>query len=213
MIVAAERPAELIDLQGAWRRNGRTFTQGSLSEVADVLWLQVGRYLCDLRTGNSQANGTHILDQSQAFSGSVLVQGGAISFHHDLDSLPRDPAHPDEGTVHRIRDVMYERGRGYEERWIMTSLPGDDVGVAELRAPGVGDSPLLARLVRVGVVALAVWGGATRGGAQFNQDHDWVRERTLNDCDTALKIDAAVVALAEGGPLPDGWVTIDPGEI
>jgi hypothetical protein len=94
----------------------------------------------------------------------------------------------------------------------MTSLPGDDVGVAELYSPG-DDSPLLARLVRVGVVALAVWGGATGGGAQFNQDHDWARGRPLNDCDTAWRIDAAALALGEGAPLPDGWVTVDPGEV
>ncbi len=111
------------------------------------------------------------MDQPQAFSGTVKIGQGAISFHHDLDSLPRDPAHPDQGTVHRKDTMMYERGPGFEEHWLASSLPGDDVAVAELHESGSEGGPPLARLVRIGsVVALAVWGGAVPGGAQFSGD-------------------------------------------
>jgi hypothetical protein len=36
---AAERPADLPDVQGAWRRDGRRVDGGSWAEVSDVLWL------------------------------------------------------------------------------------------------------------------------------------------------------------------------------
>ena len=65
-----------------------------------------------------------MLDQPQAFSGTVKLVRGRISFHHDLDSLARDPAHPDEGTVHRKDDVMYERGPGFEELGWPPRFPG-----------------------------------------------------------------------------------------
>ena len=104
---------------------------------------------------------------------------GSISFHHDLDSLARDPAHPDEGTVHRKDNVMYERGPGFEEHWLASSLPGDDVAVAELHGSGSDGGPPLARLVRIGSVALAVWGGAAPGGAQFSKANGWQVGRHL----------------------------------
>jgi hypothetical protein len=207
-----ERPVELVDLQGAWRRDGRTLSDDPPAEVADVLWLQAGRYFCDLRTRPPHTEPTHILDQPQAFSGTVRVSRGDISFHHDIDSLPRDPAHPDEGTVHRLANVMFERGPGFEERWVVASLPGDDVGLAELRPSD--DAPPLARLLRIGSIALAVWGGPTPGGAQFNQvDGGWAGQRRLHDVDPALAVDEAAAGVGSGGPLPAGWVTVDPGEV
>jgi hypothetical protein len=206
-----ERPVELVDLQGAWRRDGRTLEGGPSTEVADVLWVQVGRYFCDLRTVLPQTDSPHVLDQPQAFSGTVRVSGGDISFHHDLDSLSRDPAHPDEGTVHRQANVMFERGPGFEERWVLTSLPGDDVGLAEL-PPSDGGAPG-ARLIRIGSVALAVWADPTPGGAQFTQANGWCRERSLHHGDLHPAVDAAANAMGTGGPLPSGWVTIDPGEV
>jgi hypothetical protein len=208
-----ERPVELVDLQGAWRRDGRTLGNDQPAEVADVLWLQVGRHFCDLRTLPAPADSAHVLDQPQAFSGTVRVSQGAISFHHDLDSLPRDPAHPDEGTVHRRADVMFERGPGFEERWVVASLPGDDVGLAELRPSDRSDGGPLARLIRIGSVTLAVWGGATPGGAQFDRASGWRRERFLRECDPGVAIDAAAMALGSGASLPPSWVTIDPGEV
>jgi hypothetical protein len=208
-----ERPVELVDLQGAWRRDGRTLADGPSSEVADVLWLQVGLHFCDLRTPRPQTGSAHVLDQPQAFSGTVRVSGGSISFHHDLDSLRRDPAHPDEGTVHRQANVMFERGPGFEERWVVASLPGDDVGVAELRRSDDAEDGPEGRLIRIGSVALAVWGGTTPGGAQFNQAHGWRRERSLHPGDLFPEVDAAAEAMGSGGTLPLGWVTIDPGEV
>jgi hypothetical protein len=208
-----ERPSELVDLQGAWRREGRTLASDPPSEVADVLWLQVGRHFCDLRTPRARTRSTHVLDQPQAFSGTVRLEGGAISFHHDLDSLARDPAHPDEGTVHRKGDVMYERGEGFEETWVVASLPGDDVGLAELRPSEHAGGPPGARLLRVGSVMLAVWGGETPGGAQFTRSDGWARDRSLHEHDPTMGIDEAAQRMGTGQPLPHPWVTIEPEEV
>jgi hypothetical protein len=212
MMRPGERPAELVDLQGAWRRDGRTLSDDPPVEVADVLWLQVGRFFCDLRTPYPPDEPTHVLDQPQAFSGTVTIGQGRISFHHDLDSLPRDPAHPDEGTVHRKDYVMYERGPGFEERWVAASLPGDDFAIAELRQPGAGGAPW-ARLIRIGSVALAVWAGATPGGAQFTKANGWLAERKLHGEKGTMESDDAAHCIGRDEPLPRGWVNVDPGEV
>jgi hypothetical protein len=210
MMRPGERPAELVDLQGAWRRDGRAISGNPPVEVADVLWLQVGRFFCDLRTPYPPDEPTDVLDQPQAFSGTVVIGGGLISFHHDLDSLARDPAHPDQGTVHRKDNVMYERGPGFEERWIATSLPGDDIAIAEFR---LGDGVPQARLIRIGSVALAVWAGATPGGAQFNKANGWLAERRLHGEDGVMGTDEAARRIGRDEALPGGWVTVDPGEV
>jgi hypothetical protein len=198
----SERPAELTDIQGAWRRDGRRLGDEPWDEVSDVLWLQVGVHFCDLRTAFAGTVPAHGLDLAQAFSGRVEVAQGNITFHHDLDSLRRDPAHPDVSTVHLVAEAMYERGPGFEERWVLASLPHDEHAVAELPAAGGGT---LARIVRVGALALAVWGGRTPGGARYTARHAWAtehatfRERDLADVDEALR------ALAFGDPLPGAW--------
>jgi hypothetical protein len=215
-----ERPAELVDIQGAWQRGDRTLADQPPAEGAEVLWLQVGRYFCDLRTPHPQTDSTQPLDQPQAFldrpqafSGRVVLNGGAIAFHHDIDSLPRDPAHPDEGTVHRRGNEMVERGPGFEERWVQIALPGDDVGVAELRVANERDDAPLARIVRVGPVALAVWWGPEPGGAQFSLTDQWASVRALHDWAGAAAIAPAIRGLVANTPLPEGWTTIDPEEV
>jgi hypothetical protein len=213
MIRPGERPAELVDLQGAWRRGGRSLAEGPMEEVADVLWLQVGQHFCDLRTLHPAMTSAHILDQPQAFSGTVVLGGGEIAFHHDLDSLDRDPLQPDQGTVHRVDNAMVERGPGFEELWVATSLPGDDTEIAELRPSSGHDGAPLARLIRIGWVALAVWGGERPGGAQFTKDNGWVAARTLYEPDATMAVDEAARSLGHGAPLPDNWVTIDPEEV
>jgi hypothetical protein len=213
MLRPGERPAELVDLQGAWRRDGRSLSDTPPVEVTDVLWLQVGSFFCDLRTPFPLTEPTHVLDQPQAFSGTVKIGGGHISFHHDLDSLARDPAHPDEGTVHRKDNVMYERGPGFEERWLASSLPGDDVAIAELRPSGPGHSAPTARLIRVGSVALAVWGGTAPGGAQFTKGSGWRTARSLAASDVTEAMDEAARCIGLDETLPSGWVAVDPGEV
>jgi hypothetical protein len=201
-----ERPADLADVQGAWRRDVRWFGDGPAEEVSDVLWLQVGRHFCDLRTALPGRKVTETLDLPQAFAGVVEVSAGAISFQHDLDSVARDPAHPDASTVHRVGEVMYERGPGFEERWVLASLPGDPVAGAEFWSGG----SVLARIVRVGGVALAVWGGRIPGGAQYSDSHGWEPERaSYRERAAALDTDAAVAALVGRGAFPSGWVALD----
>ena len=199
----AERPAELADVQGAWRRDCRRVDGGGWGEVSDVLWLQVGGHFCDLRTPLPRAAPRHRLDVPQAFGGTVEIARGQITFHHDLDSLRRDPAHPDVSTVHRLDDAMYERGPGFEERWVLMSQPDDDGAVAELR-PG-GGAGALARVVRVGALAVAVWGGTNPGGARYASRHGWSPERGPFRHDGSLGLDEAVRALASADPLPPGW--------
>jgi len=207
MTVLGELPVELGDLEGAWHREGRSLSDSPTAEVADVVWLQVGRHFCDLRTPHPDTDAAAVvLDMPQAFSGTVEVDAGVIWFHHDLDSLSRDPAHPDTGTVHRKERVMFERGPGFEERWILTSRPGDRIGHAELRRE---DSTLVARLLRVGPLALAVWGGTAPGGAQYSAVRHWDTERSLGSIDPTMQLDRAVRGMGNGTPLPAGWVIVD----
>jgi hypothetical protein len=200
-----ERPAGLSDIQGSWRRDGRRLHDGPWDEVSDVLWLQVGVHFCDLRTGFAGTVPSHGLDLAQAFSGTVDVAYGDITFHHDLDSLGRDPAHPDVSTVHRVAEAMYERGPGFEERWVLASLPDDEGAVAELPAAG---GAALARIVRVGALALAVWGGRTPGGARYTARHEWAPERTPFREQGVPNVHEAVRALAFGDPLPGSWQAV-----
>jgi hypothetical protein len=199
---AAERPAGLPDVQGAWRRDGRCVDGGPWEEVSDVLWLQVGSHFCDLRTALPGAPSAHGLDLPQAFGGRVEVADGVITFHHDLDTMRRNPAHPDVSTVHRIDEAMYERGPGFEERWVLSSGPIDPCAVAERKG---ADGSVLARIVRIGAVALAVWGGSAPGGARFTDRDGWVAERSSFPLDLALGLDRVARAVVDDGPMPGGW--------
>jgi hypothetical protein len=205
----AERPADLPDVQGAWRRDGRRLDGGAWAEVSDVLWLQAGRLFCDLRTALPRQAPTEGLDLPQAFAGSIEVGGGDITFHHDLDSLRRDPAHPDVSTVHRVGETMYERGPGFEERWVLASLPGDPVAVAESRA----GAAVVARIVRVGGLAVAVWGGRMPGGAGFSNSHGWGPERASSGVPDQPAVEEAARALGVGDPLPEGWQLVETGDV
>jgi hypothetical protein len=110
-------------------------------------------------------------------------------------------------TVHRVGEVMYERGPGFEERWVQASLPGDPVAGAELS----DGSSVLARIVRVGAVAVAVWGGRIPGGAQYSARHDWEPDRgSHRKRADSFDTDAAMAALVGRGPLPADWVALDP---
>jgi predicted dehydrogenase len=171
--------------------------------VSDVLWLQVGNHFCDLRIALPGSTATHPLDLPQAFGGRVEVVQGTITFHHDLDSMGRDPAHPDVSTVHLTLEAMYERGPGFEERWVLSSGPGSPCGLAERRGP---DGSILARVARVGDVALAAWGGREPGGARYVEREGWLPEPGPFPVDDVLGVNEAVPALVLGSPLPEGWV-------
>ena len=208
MSPAGERPAELRDVQGAWRRDGRCIDGGPWAEVSDVLWLQVGSHFCDLRTPRPGSPSAHGLDLPQAFGGRVELTRGAITFRHDLDSVRRDPAQPDVSTVHRIADAMYERGPGFEERWVLASGPDDPCALAERH----GADGVEARIVRIGTVALAVWGGPQPGGARYAENDGWAPEPGPCRRPAALGVDEAARALVVGGPLPQCWARRTNGE-
>jgi hypothetical protein len=184
---------------------------GAWDEPSDVLWLQVGIHFCDLRTPLPRREPVHLLDLRQAFSGRVVVANGEINFHHDIDSLRRDLRQPDQSTVSRVGDIMFERGPGFEERWRAASLPEEQGQVAELRPAGSG-SAVMARIVRIGPLALAVWGGRLPGGAQFHAWHGWEPERSLCRPGVAMAIEEAVRALGHGDPLPPDWAIVPESE-
>jgi hypothetical protein len=201
----AEIPAGPAEVQGAWRRRGRTVEGSAWAEVSAVLWLQAGRHFCDVRSPLPGAAAVHPLDVAQAFSGTIEVMAGRIAFSHDIDTERRDPGHPDESTVHRAGEVLMERGPGFEERWVLASLPGDAVAVAELWGPlGPSVGGPRARIVRVGDLALGVWGGTTPGGARYSNRSAWEPEAPGPRAGV-FGVDDAVQALVFGGTLPDGW--------
>jgi hypothetical protein len=205
-----EYSAGLADIQGAWCREGRVIVPGEWEEVADVIWLQSGRHFCDLRVGYPQAGSAHVLDLPRAFSGTVAIEDGNISFHHDLDSLTFDPSHPDQGTVHRSGKVLIERGPGFEERWVAAS-PHDAASLVAEYRPSVDsavESQLAARLVRVGAMVLVVWGENAPGGAHYDLSGDPVLVRSLQKSAGPVPHGDAVRALEAGDPLPTGWSVV-----
>ena len=169
-----------------------------------MLWLQVGSHFCDLRTPRPGATVGHTGSICRRPSAArVEVADGAITFHHDLDTVRRDPAHPDVSTVHRIAEVMYERGPGFEERWVLSSGPDDPCAMAERNG---ADGSVLARIVRIGTVALAVWGGSAPGGARFTDRRRLgTRAGPLPARPGARGRRGATRALVDDGPLPEGW--------
>jgi hypothetical protein len=211
MNAGIELAANLIDIQGTWQREGRILDGGDWEEPSEVVWMQVGRHFCDLRTVRPGAEPASVLDQAQSFSGTVLVKDGAISFHHDLDSLDRDPSHPDQGTVHRVGTAMLERGPGFEERWVMASLPGDETAVLERSGPDA--AAVVARAVRIGSSTLAVWGGSSGGGALLRQLGNWVVTRGALPDPDHLDLMLALAALSSGDTMPAGWLVVEPEEL
>ncbi|HUC04882.1 MAG TPA: hypothetical protein VL961_05760 [Acidimicrobiales bacterium] len=201
-MTAAERLAELADIQGAWRREGRSLGRGPWAEVADVVWVQVGQHFCDVRHPPPGADPGHALDAAQAFSGTLRLSGGAAVFEHDLDSLGRDAGQLDHSTLTLAGGTMMERGDGFEERWSPAVAPGA-AGACIERRDG-RSSAVTARIVRAGRVVVGVWGGAHPGGCVIGEGDD-MKATGRVDTDVA----AAARALAAGAELPQGWVARD----
>jgi hypothetical protein len=105
-------------------------------------------------------------------------------------------------TVHLTAEAMYERGPGFEERWVLSSESDHPRAVAESSGD---DGAALARIVRVGTVALAVWGGPDPGGALCAEGDGWVPDPGPFRLDPALAVHEAALALVDGGPLPAVW--------
>ena len=158
---------EVAALGGVWVRDFRAIEGGPGREPSDVCWVQAGTYFADVRRGRPGAEVGHWLDRNQGFSGAITVEGSAITWWHDLDTMPRPPGHHDVGVVERRGDRLVERGPGYEEHWRRESTAGASPAVLELRctSPGSGEGKLMARVVRVGDLAAAVWAGNPGGGA------------------------------------------------
>jgi hypothetical protein len=62
-----------------------------------------------------------------------------------------------------------------------------------------------ARLVRVGVLAAAVWSGDRPGAALFADAGGWQPTLTVGSTEWIGAVRSALLADAAGGPLPPGW--------
>ena len=217
VIRAGERPGR-VDRPSGGVAARRPLALGRVPrrEVADVLWLQVGRYFCDLRTPLS-ADGRHPHRSGSAAGlqrhrrGRQRVPSRSIT---TSTRCARDPAHPDEGTVHRKDDVMYERGPGLRR----TLGPHVASRRSTWRSPSCADRRLGGLRWRASCASARSRSpsGVARhpGGAQFSEvrrlGQSSGRSGTI---DATLAVDRAVRIGRERYPLPTGWVTIDPGEV
>lgn len=198
-------------LDGAWVRTGRSLAGAQPCEPSEVVWLQVDRYFVDVRVARGDGAGTHPLDRSQAFSGTIDVEAGTVVFTHDIDTTDREHGHEDRAEVRRDRNVLTETGPGYREWWAARSASGAPRGVAERRSvpTGAQDVVVCARLLRVGELAAAAWSEPAPGGATYALGEDeagvWVTVCTVGD-PTGGEVGPLVArALVSGAALPGGW--------
>jgi hypothetical protein len=192
-------------IDGAWARHGRRIGGGAFDEPASVLWLTVSPYFCDLRFFNRQEPKPNPLDRSQAFSGTVSVTENIVTWSHDLDTTERARDHADSAPMIGHPGELLEIGDEYEERWLRTEIGGEAAGAAEI--VGADDSPL-ARIVLVGMTAIAVWAEPTPGGALLERSEGWSTSRLLGEEPCELALAEVCAALTGGGALPGWWKRI-----
>ncbi len=190
-------------LDGVWVREARSVDGGPSLELADVYWLQAGPWFADVRAPRPGQTVSHPLDLAQGFSGVVSTEGTTVTWTHDLDTQDRPPGHRDTGCTRFDHGVLVEWADGYEERWRPDGPEGAPAAVAEHRD---GDSDLVtARLVRVGVLAAAVWSGDRPGAALFTHAGSWQLTLTVGSTEGIGGAHAALFADTAAGPLPPGW--------
>jgi hypothetical protein len=168
-----ERLLPSDSLGGAWRRAGLAWGGDSLFvERADALWLQVGDFFADLRVPYEPADPeATVLDTAQAFSGQVRYDPPRVTWSHDLDTMARPAGHRDSAVVERHGSMLFERGKGYMERWQRERAP-EQVAVMQRDDPGSGYA--LARIVVVADLALGVWVDPVPGGvALVRRQGEW----------------------------------------
>ncbi len=160
-------------LGGAWRRAGLAWGGDSpFVERADALWLQVGDFFADLRVPYEPADpDATVLDTAQAFSGQVRYDPPRVTWNHDLDTVTRPAGHRDSAVVERHGSMLFERGKGYMERWQRERAP-EEVAVMQRDDPASGGP--LARIVVVADLAVGVWVDPVPGGvALVRRQGEW----------------------------------------
>jgi hypothetical protein len=158
-----ERLRRSDSLGGAWRRAGLAWGGDSpFVERADALWLQVGDFFADLRVPYEPADpDATVLDAAQAFSGLVRYDPPRVTWSHDLDTMARPTGHRDSAVVERHGSMLFERGKGYVERWQRERAP-QQVAVMQRDDPASGCP--IGRIVVVADLALGVWIDPVPGG-------------------------------------------------
>ena len=111
---------DISQLQGVWKRLGRCIGSDDLSEVSEVIWIQIGENFTDFRSpyeNTSTPNLLHQIDRLQVFSGTLTVAKGKATFTHDFH-LPRDKCiDPDRSTLILLGEFLIELGDDFMEIW------------------------------------------------------------------------------------------------
>jgi hypothetical protein len=195
-------------LDGAWARSGRRIGGGALVEPSSVLWVTVAPYFCDLRVLDRDDPEPHLLDRTQAFAGTLSVDGDIVTWSHDLDTESPDPRQTDTATVTGGPTELIETGAGYEERWTKVSAATESAGgvprgVADRSTP---DGTLGARMVLSGELAIAVWAMPSPGGALIEGGQGWATTRSVGHQPAGLELPAVAAMLSgEASSGPPAW--------
>jgi hypothetical protein len=224
----------LTSCSGAWERRGRSIADGARTEPSLVVWLQVGDVFTDIRLPRPTLYRSHPLDGAQAFSGTLRLEDGVAMWRHDLDTARRLPGQLDRATIEQHGSEVVESGEGYVEYW-RRCAPGNAreaaiemrvaSGPLDLDAPGGAVGPLVARLVRVGAYATAVWSVPKAGGCLFERRpflytggaaltagsgllRRWAVVGLVGSPVGGRAALAALAALDEGSALPEGWAPV-----
>ena len=195
---------------GAWARRGRRLSDGDSVEPSSVLWLTVQPYFADIRQFHGSSEHPSALDASQAFSGRILVCGDEVVWTHDLDTTLRPPGHRDSAPMVGTRDELVEIGADYKERWQRVDHGQSLRAVAELRTEPASDPRApIARVVLVDNMAIAIWVQPEPGAALIEQREIWVPTSFVgSQFDGDLT--SLIAAVADQGPLPEGWDIVQP---
>ena len=196
-------------LLGAWVRRQRDFPGCVLGEVSDVVWLQVGAHFADIRLPRPGVDASHWLDAAHAFSGSLEVVGlvdfgAVVTWHHDFDTAEAHEGPPDSGHVAVVDDELVESGDHYVEWWAHPEGEADGLVLEHVGHDGVVD----ARIVAIGALAVAVWGGDGSGGLRaIRADAEgWQEAGVIGSIPDEVVIFDALVAATDGSRLPSGWL-------
>lgn len=123
-----------------WRRTAMVLPDSVIDTGTEVEWLQAGELYIDLRTpadmpaltGTSLATLTPedllTLRTQQAFAGHLVDDGGAWTWHREIDLHPAEDL-PDRGRLHLADGVLVETGigRDYFEDWVSDGPVGESL--------------------------------------------------------------------------------------
>jgi hypothetical protein len=190
-------------LDGVWVREARSVDDGPFVECTDAYWLQAGPWFVDVRLPRSELSVSHPLDLAQGFSGLVCTQGSTVTWTHDLDTLARPAGYSDTAQTRLANGVLVEWADGYEEHW--RSAAPDDARAVVVEQQEVATGLLQARIVRVGMLAGAVWRGREPGAALLIEAGGWQAKLVVGSAAMLDAIRDVLRSETEAAPLPSRW--------